>query len=135
MSKGNNLENDVLLYVFNGTTFSWSASNLFVSFHTGDPGEAGNQTTSECAYTSYARVSVSRDGAGWTVSGNTASNTAEITFPQCTGGSETITHWGIGTASSGTGRLLYKGTLNASLSVSNLITPRIIAGALQVVED
>ena len=135
MSKGNNLENDVLLYVFNNTTFSWSTSNLYVSLHTGDPGEAGNQTTSECAYTSYARVLVSRDGAGWTVSGNTASNTAEVTFPQCTGGTETITHFGVGTASSGTGRLLYKGTLNASLSVSNLITPRIIAGALQVVED
>jgi hypothetical protein len=69
------------------------------------------------------------------VSGNTASNTAEVTWPQCTGGSETLTHFGIGTASSGTGRLLYKGTLNASLAVSNLITPRAVAGALQIVED
>ncbi len=31
-------------------------TNLYVSLHTGDPGEAGDQTTSEAAYTSYARV-------------------------------------------------------------------------------
>ena len=112
----------MLLLFFNNTDFanigdagglqnSAAAGNFYVSLHTADPGEAGSQTTSEAAYTSYARVAVARSGAGWTVSGNNVSNTGAITFPACTGGSETITHFGIGTDSSGAGTLLYKGTL------------------------
>jgi hypothetical protein len=48
---------------------------LQVSLHTADPGPSGNQTTSEVAYTGYARVAVNRanDGtAGWTVTTNSA---------------------------------------------------------------
>jgi hypothetical protein len=136
MSKSNALENDVLALVFNATALPGAyGSNLFVSLHTGDPGEAGDQTTNEATYTGYARVTVSRDSAGWTVTGNTAVNTAAITFPQCTGGTNTITHWAVGTATSGAGRLLYKGSLTASLAVSNLITPQLLATTLQIQED
>lgn len=136
MSKSNALENDVLALVFNATALPGAyGGNLYVSLHTGDPGEAGDQTTNEATYTSYARVTVSRDSAGWTVTGNTAVNTAAITFPQCTGGTNTLTHWAVGTASSGAGRLLYKGSLTASLAVSNLITPQLLATTLQIQED
>lgn len=136
MSKSNALENDLLALVFNATALPGAyGGNLFVSLHTGDPGEAGDQTTNEATYTSYARVTVSRDVAGWTVTGNTVVNAAAITFPQCTGGTNTITHWAVGTASSGTGRLLYKGSLTASLAVSNLITPQLLATTLQIQED
>jgi len=136
MSKGNTTENDVLAKLFNNTAISWDANvTLYVALHTGDPGETGNQQTSECAYTSYARVGVSRNSGGWTVSGNTVTNTALIQMPQCTGGSETITHVSIGTASSGAGQILYKGALSASLAVSNLIQPQFAIGALQVTED
>lgn len=136
MSKGNTLETDVLRKIFNATNPAWDGiGNIFVSLHTGDPGEAGDQTTNEATYTSYARVSVSRDSGGWTVASGTSNNTAAITFPQCTGGSNVITHVGIGTATSGAGVLLYKGALNASLSVSNLITPSFPISALQIVED
>jgi len=106
-----------------------------VSLHTGDPGEAGNQTTNEAAYTSYARVAVARSGSGWTVSGNTVTNAALIQFPQCTGGSETITHFAIGTASSSTGKVLYKGALSSSLAVSSGIQPQFGAGELDGSED
>lgn len=136
MSKGNTTENDILAYVFNATAFSWNANtNLYVSLHTADPGEAGNQTTSEATYTSYARVTVARTSGGWTVSGNTAQNTALIQFPQCTGGSNTITHVAVGTASSGTGQILYSGALTSSLSVSSGIQPQFAAGALSLTED
>lgn len=136
MSKGNTTENDVLKKLFNNTSISWDAnSNLYVALHTADPGETGDQTTSEATYTSYARVAVSRDSGGWTVVTNTSSNTAAVTFPQCTGGSNTITHVSVGTASSGTGQILYSGALTASLSVSNLITPSFPISALQVQED
>lgn len=143
MSKGNTFENDLLLLIFNATAIANIADNaasspltsLYVSLHTGDPGEGGNQTTSECAYTSYARVAVARSGSGWTVSGNTVTNAALIQFPQCTGGSETATHFAIGTASSSTGKVLYKGSLTSSLAISSGIQPQFGAGELDGSED
>jgi len=132
VSKSNAFENALLLLIFNGTAIadlaendtSSPATNLYVSLHTGDPGEAGSQTTNECAYTSYARVAVARSGAGFTVTGNSVSPAAAITFPAATGGTETATHVGIGTASSGAGVLLYKGALSASISIVSGVTPR-----------
>ena len=40
-------------------------TSLYVSLHTANPGATGNQTTSEAAYTSYARVAVARTSGGW----------------------------------------------------------------------
>lgn len=115
---------------------SGTAGSLYISLHTTPgPGDAGDQTTNEATYTSYARVAVARSGAGWTRSANTISNAAAINFPACTGGSNTITHFGIGTASSGTGRLLWYGALSASLAVSNGITPSFAIGELDVTND
>lgn len=134
-AKGNTFENDVVLLTFNGTAYSWDANtDLYVSLHTGDPGEAGSQTTSECAFGSYARVTVARSGAGFTVAGDTASNTAIIAFPECTSGTETVTHVAIGTAGAGAGQILYKGALTASRSVSSGITLQFAIGALAVTE-
>jgi hypothetical protein len=136
MSKGNTTENDILEYVFKATAFSWDANaNLYLSLHTADPGEGGNQTTSEATYTSYARVAVARSGSGWTVTGNQASNAALVQFPQATGGTNTITYVAVGTASTGTGQLLYSGALNSSLSVSSGIQPQFSSGALTITED
>jgi len=136
MSKSNATENDVLALVFKATALPWDANtDLFLALHTADPGEAGNQTTSEATYTSYARVTVARSAVGWTVTGNTAVNAALLQFPQCTGGTNTLTHVSIGTATSGTGQILYSGALNSSLAVSNLIQPQFAAGALSIVED
>lgn len=136
MSKGNTTENDVLVKLFNATELSWDANtDLYVGLHTGDPGEAGSQTTSECAFGSYARVTVARSGAGWTVAGNAATNAAVISFPECTSGSETVTYVSIGTASSGAGQILYSGALSASRSVSSGITLQFAAGALDITED
>lgn len=142
MSKANGFETDVLNITFNATLAAHLGvldttgnANLYVSLHTGDPGEAGSQTTSECAFGSYARVAVARSGAGWTVSGNTVENAAVISFPECTSGSETVTYVGIGTITSGAGQLLYSGALSASRSVSSGITLQFAAGALTVSED
>jgi len=143
MSKSNALETALLELVFKATTFDGIAendttspnTNLYVSLHTADPGEAGTQATNEAAYTSYARVAVARSGSGWTVSGNTVTNAALVQFPQCTGGSETITHVGVGLAASSTTTLLYKGALSASLAVSSGIQPQFAIGALSISED
>lgn len=136
MSFGNTTETDVLAKLFNNTALSWDANtNLYLALHTADPGEAGNQSTSEANYTSYARVAVARNSGGWTVSGNSVTNTALVQFPQCTGGSSTCTYVSIGTAASGTGQILVSGALNSSLSVSNLIQPQFAATALTFVLD
>ena len=146
MSKSNTFENDILKLIFNnvdiadigdagGLQNSATAGSLYVALHTADPGEAGTAATSESAYTSYARVAVTRDSSGWTVSGNSATNTALVQFPECTGGSETITHVSITTASSGTSKILYSGALSASRSVSSGIQPQFAATALSVTED
>lgn len=143
MSKGNTFENDLMKLFFQGTAIANLADNaasspntaLFVSLHTADPGEAGAQNTSEANYTGYARVSVARTSGGWTVTNNSVTNAAAITFPQCTGGSNTITHFAVGTASSSTGKILYKGALTASLAVSNLIIPEFAASTLTISEE
>lgn len=136
MSIGNTTENDICLLLFNGTALSWNANtDLYVSLHTADPGEGGNQTTSEASYTSYARVAVARTSGGWTVSSNTATNAALIQFPQATGGSNTITYVAIGTASSGTGQIIASGALSASLAVSSGIQPQFSAGELDFTLD
>lgn len=122
MSKGNTFENELLLHIFQnadiadigdaaGLQNSAAAGSLYVSLHTADPGEGGNQTTSEATYTGYARVAVARSAGGWTVTANLVQNAAAVTFGLCTAGSNTITHWAVGTASSGTGKILYKGTI------------------------
>lgn len=134
MSKGNTTENNVLAANLKGVDPSWRANpNRFISLHTADPGEAGSQTTSETSYTSYARVSV--PVADWTDGGSTFSNTNLLQFPQCTGGSATLTHVSIGTLTSGAGQLLYSGALSSALAVSNGIQPQFAAGALTVTED
>jgi hypothetical protein len=142
MSKGNTFENDLLKLIFNGTTIANVAdnagsspiTNIWVSLHTADPGESGNQSTSETNYGAYARVGVARTTAGWTVSTNSVSPAADITFPQATSGTATITHFAVGTASSGTGKILYYGTVTPNIAVSVGVTPRLTT-ATQITED
>lgn len=133
MSLGNTFENDLAKLLFNATAIANIAdnaasaplTNLYVSFHTADPGEAGDQTTSETAYGSYARVAVARTSGGWTVTGNSVSPAANVDAPQCTSLTATLTHFAIGTASSSTGKLLISGTLTPNISVSSGVTPRL----------
>lgn len=145
MSKSNSNENGLLLLLFNNTNFanigdatglrgSTTAGSFYVSLHTSDPGEAGDQTTNEIGYTSYARVAVARSGAGWVVTGNSVSPAANISFPAGTGGSGTATHFGIGTAASGAGVLLYSGTVSPSIICGNGITP-VLSTATTITED
>lgn len=145
MSKANTWETGLLSLLFENTAFtlvgdaggllpSATAGSLYFSLHTGDPGEAGDQTTSEATYTSYARVAVARSAAGWTVTGNAVEVDAAITFPAGTGGSGTATHWGLGTSVSGAGKLLYKGSISPTIVTGNGVTPQLAAGTV-VTED
>lgn len=142
MSKSNATENDILSYLFNSTAFPAYGNTVYISLHTADPGEGGNQTTNETAYTSYDRVALTRaDNTAWEVyqpgGVTTARNKVLISFPQCTGSpGDPITHVAIGTADHpSTGQILYSGPLNANLTLANLITPQFAINALVITED
>lgn len=132
--KSTTFENDILKLIFNGTAITNIADNtatspitsLYVSLHTADPTDAGNQTSSEISYTGYARVGVSRSTGGWTVTGSSVSPLANIDFGAMTAGTGgTVTYWAVGTASTGTGKILYSGGVSPSIVVSTGVTPRI----------
>jgi hypothetical protein len=118
-----------------GLRGSTVAGSFYIALHTADPGEAGDQTTSEATYTGYARVAVARSGAGWTVSGASGSNAAAITFGACTAGSNTITYASLGVAASGASQIISSGPLSAPLAVTALITPNIPIGDFDVNAD
>lgn len=134
MSISNATETALLSYIFEATAPSWNgATNLDIHLHTADPGEAGASTASEATYTSYAVVTVARSTAGWTVSGNTVTNDSLIQFPQCTGGTNTITHVSITPNASTV--ILFSGALSSSLSVSSGIQPQFAASSLSITLD
>lgn len=143
MSKGNTIESEILALLFNATAIANIAdnaasaplTNLYVSLHTADPGEAGVQNTNETAYTGYARVAVARTSGGWTVTGSSVSPNANIDFGQCTASpGAAITHAAIGVAPSGATKILYKGALSASITMAVGVIPRIGTGST-ITED
>lgn len=115
---GATFANDLLKLILNATAIANIADNAassplgsyYISLHTADP-VAGDQTTSEVSYTGYARQAVVRTSSGWTVSGRVGTSVANVSFPTDSGGTQgTVTHFGIGTLVSGTGKLLACGT-------------------------
>lgn len=143
MPKGTTFDNQILALIFNATAIPDLAENdssspntdLYLSLHTANPAGA-SQATSETAYTNYARIAVVRTTSGWDVpAGGVTSNAALAQFAQCGVTGATITHVGIGTASSGAGNLLYSGALSSPLVVSNGIQPQFAANALTVTES
>lgn len=133
MSLSNAFENDLMRLIFNATPIANVAdnaataplTNLQYSLHTADPGEAGDQTTSEATYTGYARVAVARTSGGHTVTNNSVSPAANIDFPAGTGGSGTATHFAVGSAASGTGKILFSGTVTPNIVTGSGVTPRL----------
>lgn len=134
MSKGNTYETDILKLIFNATSIADLArdaaapvSTLTVALHTADPGETGDQTTNETAYTGYSRQTVARTTGGWSVSGTAptvVSPVANIDFPECSaspGGA--ITHFSVGTGVSD--KLLYSGTVTPNITMAVGVIPRL----------
>ncbi len=134
-AKGDVLEAGMIGLIFNATSIAGIATNattgaltsLSVQLHTASPTDTGDLTSSEATYTGYLRVGVERTSSGWTVSGTSAHPTATISFPQASGGTNTITHFSIGntTVAASTGVMYYYGTVTPNISVSNGVTPRL----------
>lgn len=139
MPVGSTFAADLEALLFTGTPIANLADNaatspittIEVALHTADP-RGGNQTTSETAYTSYARVAVSRTVSSYGGSSGVVDNDAAITFPACTGGTSTVTWVSLGTDHTGTGKVIIAGTLGANVTVSSGTTPMFQIGALTI---
>lgn len=144
MSATNSMESAILSLIFTATTWnniaendsSSPATSFYISLHTASPGEAGDQTSNETAYTGYARIAVTRDASGWTVSGNSVTNDAEIAFGQCSASpGSNITYVGLGLSSTGTGTLLLFNELDASIPMTVGTVPIFSATELEFTCD
>lgn len=146
MPKSATFDTALLALVFNGTAITNLAQNgvspigtLYVACHSADPtitagaGTVGTQNASEIAYTSYARVPVVRSAGGFTVTANSVSPVAAITFPAGTGGSGTASFFSIGAASSGATAMYYSGAISPAIVTGAGVTP-ILTTASTVVE-
>jgi len=137
MSIADVTENNILKLIFNATAWANVAdnaasspqTNIGLSLHTADPGEAGTASTNEVAYTSYTRVNVARTTGGWTVTTNSVSPVANIDFPAGTGGSGTVTHFAVAksnaTPPTGAQEIYFSGTVTPNIVTGNGVTPRL----------
>jgi hypothetical protein len=134
MSISDTTEAAILALIFNATTWANYANNatttpetnIIVAGHTADPGDAGTQSTTEIAYTSYARVNVARTTGGWLVSGTTPSQVtpvAAINFPPGTGGAGTMSFFSTGKSGGGATPILWSGTVTPNIVCGNGVTP------------
>lgn len=134
MAIGGTTETAILALIFNATAWanyadnaaSTPQTNISVALHTADPGTGGTQSTSEVAYTSYARASVARTTGGWTVSGTgpaSCSPVSNITFPAGIGGSGTVTNFSTGKTGGGATAILWSGTVTPSIAAGSGVTP------------
>lgn len=137
MSIGNTTENAILDLIFRAAAWANYAdnaasspqTNIGISLHTADPGEAGDASTSEAAYTSYTRVNVGRATGFNAASGGSTSPAANIDFPAGTGGSGTVTHFATAksnaTPPTGAQVLLFSGAVTPNIVTGNGVTPRL----------
>lgn len=93
---------------------SVTPGSLYLGLHTASPGEAGTQATSEATYVDYTRMAIARtlaSGDDFTIAANQVTNTDDILFPEAGVATveQVLTHWSLGTASSGAGHLLNYG--------------------------
>lgn len=113
------LENKVLAHVFGGSAYTAPAT-IYVGLFTADPGESGS--SNEVSGNGYLRQSMA-----FTVSTNTATNTANVEFPTATGSWGTITHTALYDAST-SGNMLAVGQLTASKAIGTNDVFRFNAG-------
>jgi hypothetical protein len=134
MSIANVTETAILALIFNATAWANYAdnaasspqTNIHVGLHTADPGDAGSMSTSEAAYTNYARVNVARTSGGWTVTGDTVNPAANIDFASSGASGSTITHFSTGKTGGGAAAILFSGAVSPNIAIGAAgITPRL----------
>tara|TARA_B100000963_G_scaffold359724_1_gene387929 strand:- start:6919 stop:7299 length:381 start_codon:yes stop_codon:yes gene_type:complete len=117
------LETKLLAHTFSNTAFT-TPGTVYVALYTVAPTDS--TTGTEVSGGGYARQS-----AGFTTSGNTASNTSAIEYPTATAGYGTVVAVAVLDASSG-GNMLAYASLTSSKTIATGDVFRIPAGDLDI---
>lgn len=142
-SKTTQSANDVVNYIVRNTGPSWGgATTLYLSMHTGSVGLGGNQLTNEADYVGYARIPITRSGAGGfdAASAGIALSNALNQFGLCTGAGagglpQTLTHASLGENASGSGTAIVTAALSSPIVVNVNSAPQFLAGNISVGEQ
>lgn len=126
MSLTNTFETTVLTWLLTDESAT-RPTVWYIGLFTDDPGETGSGT--EISGGSYARTAVT-----FTVTGDTASNSAGVEFPAATASWGTITHIGIMDAET-SGNMIIHAALTAAKTIADGDVFRIPTGDLDVTLD
>lgn len=126
MSLTNAFETHALQYLL--TTGSLTRPTAwYVALFTADPTDTGSTTNEIATGSGYARTSVT-----FTVSGDTASNSAAVEFPAASGGNwGTVSHIGVMDASTG-GNMIVHAALDTAKAINDGDVFRIPTGDLDI---
>jgi len=128
MSFTNTYENHVMDYVFTTTSVTRPTA-WYIGLFTSDPTDTGSAGT-EVSGNGYARTAVT-----FSVTADTATNTAAVEFPAASGGNwGTISHIGVMTASSG-GDMIVHSALTTAKAINDGDVFRIPTGDLDITLD
>ena len=128
MSFSNTFETRVLTWVFT-TDSATRPTAWYMALFTSNPADDASGTEVSTSGTAYARQS-----ATFTISGDTASNSAAIEFPTATASFGTVSHVGVFDASSG-GNLIAYAALSTSKAIDTGDVFRIPSGDFDVTLD
>jgi hypothetical protein len=125
MSFSNAFETTVLTWAFTASAAT-RPSTWFIALYTVAPGETGGGTEISTSGTGYARQSVS-----FTVTGDTASNTANVEWSAATSAWGSVVAVGVFDASTA-GNLIAYASLTTARTVNSGDVFRILAGDLDI---
>ena len=128
MSLSNTFETHTLNYLFTATSVTRPTA-WYVALFTSNPDEDASGTEVTTSGTAYVRQSVS-----FTVSGNTASNSAAVEFPTATASYGTVTHIGVFDAET-SGNLIAYAALTTSKAIDTGDVLRVPASDLDITMD
>ena len=128
MSLSNTFETTVLTWLLTNSAATRPTA-WYVALFTSNPAEDASGTEVSTTGTAYARQSVT-----FSVSGNTATNTAAIEFPTATASYGTVTHVGVYDASTA-GNLIAYAALTTSKAIDTGDVMRIPSSDLDVTMD
>jgi len=126
MSLTNAFETHTLQYLLTTDSVTRPTS-WYIGLFTSDPTDTGTAGTEVSTGTGYARTAVT-----FTVSGDTASNSAAVEFPAASGGNwGTISHIGVMDASTG-GNMIVHSALDTAKAINDGDVFRIPTGDLDI---
>lgn len=126
MSFSNFLETEILDHVFGGNAYT-APTTLYLALFTAAPSDAGGGT--EVSGGDYARQTIA-----FTVTGDTASNSAAVEFPTATASYGTVTHAAIFDAATA-GNILDWGALTVSKAIDSGDVFRLPSGDYDITLD